>query len=137
MLDASRAVPMVGALSRPEARRALASQNRREQQELREQFESRAGTQLLTYEEARQRRLRTDWDEHQIAVPEFIGRRVLNDFPLEELVPYIDWSPFFHTWEMRGRYPRFASGSERAGRRRANCSPTHKSYCAKSSTKNF
>ena len=105
VVDASRAVPVVGALSRPEARRALASQNRREQQELREQFESRAGTQLLTYEEARQRRLRTDWDEHQIAVPEFIGRRALNDFPLEELVPYIDWSPFFHTWEMRGRYP--------------------------------
>ena len=55
VVDASRAVPVVGALSRPEARRALASQNRREQQELREQFESRAGTQLLTYEEARQR----------------------------------------------------------------------------------
>ena len=105
VVDASRAVPVVGALSRPEARRALASQNRREQQELREQFESRAGAQLLSYEQARQRSLRTDWDEHQIAVPEFIGRRVLNDFPLEELVPYIDWSPFFHTWEMRGRYP--------------------------------
>ena len=59
----------------------------------------------MSYEEARQRSLRTDWDEHQIAVPEFIGRRVLNDFPLEELVPYIDWSAFFHTWEMRGRYP--------------------------------
>ena len=55
VVDASRAVPVVGALSRPEARRALASQNRREQQELREQFESRAGAQLLSYEEARQR----------------------------------------------------------------------------------
>ncbi|MGE5061705.1 MAG: vitamin B12 dependent-methionine synthase activation domain-containing protein, partial [Betaproteobacteria bacterium] len=105
VVDASRAVPVVGALSRPEARRALAAQNRREQQELREQFESRAGAQLLSYEEARQRSLRTDWDEQQIAAPEFIGRRVLNEFPLGELVPYIDWSPFFHTWEMRGRYP--------------------------------
>src|SRR6478672_11737626 len=53
VVDASRAVPVVGALSRPEARRALASQNRREQQELREQFERRAGAQLLSYEEAR------------------------------------------------------------------------------------
>jgi 5-methyltetrahydrofolate--homocysteine methyltransferase len=105
VVDASRAVPVVGALSRPEARRALASQNRREQQELREQFERRAGAQLLSYEEARQRSLRTDWDEQQIAAPEFIGRRALNKFPLGELVPYIDWSPFFHTWEMRGRYP--------------------------------
>jgi 5-methyltetrahydrofolate--homocysteine methyltransferase len=98
-------VPVVGALSRPEARRALASQNRKEQQELREQFESRAGPQLLGYKETRQHRLQTDWDEQPIAVPEFIGRRVLKDFSLEELVPYIDWSPFFHTWEMRGRYP--------------------------------
>jgi 5-methyltetrahydrofolate--homocysteine methyltransferase len=38
-------------------------------------------------------------------VPEFTGRKVLADFPIAELVPYIDWSPFFHTWEMRGRYP--------------------------------
>jgi 5-methyltetrahydrofolate--homocysteine methyltransferase len=105
VVDASRAVPVVGALSRPEARRALASQNRKEQQELREQFESRAGPQLLGYKETRQHRLQTDWDEQPIAVPEFIGRRVLKDFSLEELVPYIDWSPFFHTWEMRGRYP--------------------------------
>ena len=80
-------------------------QNRKDQQEIREQFENRAGTQLLTYEEAHAHRLHTEWDDHHIAVPEFIGRRVLNDFPLEELVPYIDWSPFFHTWEMRGRYP--------------------------------
>jgi 5-methyltetrahydrofolate--homocysteine methyltransferase len=105
VVDASRAVPVVGALSRPDARRALASQNRREQQELREQFEGRGAPQLLSYEAARQRGLRTDWDEQQIAVPKFIGCHVLRDFPLEELVPYIDWSPFFHTWEMRGRYP--------------------------------
>ncbi|MGN6732683.1 MAG: vitamin B12 dependent-methionine synthase activation domain-containing protein, partial [Candidatus Binatia bacterium] len=105
VVDASRAVPVVGALSRPDARRALASQNRREQQELREQFEGRGAPPLLSYEAARQRGLRTDWDEQQIAVPKFIGCHVLRDFPLEELVPYIDWSPFFHTWEMRGRYP--------------------------------
>jgi 5-methyltetrahydrofolate--homocysteine methyltransferase len=105
VVDASRAVPVVGALSRPEARRALAAQNQREQQELREQFESRAGPQLLSYEQARQHNLHTDWEGQQIAVPEFIGRRVLKNFHLEEFVPYIDWSPFFHTWEMRGRYP--------------------------------
>ena len=105
VVDASRAVPVVGALSRADARRALDAQNRREQQELREQFESRAAPPLLAYEEARQKRLQTDWDRNQIAAPEFLGRRVLKDFPLAELVPYIDWSPFFHTWEMRGRYP--------------------------------
>ena len=105
VVDASRAVPVVGALTKPDARRALAEQNRREQEEIRVQFESRVGTQLLTYEEAGRHKLHTEWDEHHIAVPEFIGRRVLNDVPLAELVPFIDWSPFFHTWEMRGRYP--------------------------------
>ncbi len=105
VVDASRAVPVVGALSKPDARRTLDRQNRREQQEIREQFENRAGTELLTYEEARRHKFHTEWDDHHIAVPEFIGARVLKDFPLQELVPFIDWSPFFHAWEMRGRYP--------------------------------
>ena len=105
VIDASRAVPVVGALTKPDARRALDEQNRREQQEIRAQFESRVGTHLLTYEDARRHKLHTEWDEQHIAVPEFIGHRALKDFPLSELVPFIDWSPFFHTWEIRGRYP--------------------------------
>ena len=113
VIDASRAVPVVGALAKPEARRALAEQNRREQQILCEQFENRVATQLLTYGEARRRRLPTDWEEQPIAVPEFIGRSTLNDFCLAELVPFIDWSPFFHTWEIRGRYPDLLSDPAR------------------------
>jgi len=105
VIDASRAVPVVGALMRPETRQALDAQNRKEQAEIRVQFENRAGPQLLTYEEAIRHKLHTEWDDHHIAVPEFTGRRVLKDFPLAKLVPFIDWSPFFHTWEMRGRYP--------------------------------
>jgi 5-methyltetrahydrofolate--homocysteine methyltransferase len=105
VIDASRAVPVVGALTKADARAALDEQNRKDQQEIRDQFENRIGTQLLTYEEAVRHRLHTEWDDHHIAVPEFTGRRVLKDFPLAELVPFIDWSPFFHTWEMRGRYP--------------------------------
>jgi 5-methyltetrahydrofolate--homocysteine methyltransferase len=105
VVDASRAVPVVGALVNAEARRALGDKNRAEQRELREQFENRAGTIVLTYEEAARRKLHTEWDGRHICVPEFTGRRVLTDLPLAELVPLIDWSPFFHTWEMRGRYP--------------------------------
>ena len=105
VVDASRAVPVVGALIRPDARRALDLQNRKDQQEIREQFANRAGTELLSYEDAVRHKLHTEWDEHHIAVPEFVGRRVLADFPLADLVPFIDWSPFFHTWEIRGRYP--------------------------------
>ncbi len=105
VIDASRAVPVVGALSNPEARRGLDEKNRAEQAEMREQFANRSAAQLLTYEEAGRRKLHVPWDPTHIAVPEFTGGKVLTDFPIAELVPYIDWSPFFHTWEMRGRYP--------------------------------
>jgi 5-methyltetrahydrofolate--homocysteine methyltransferase len=105
VVDASRAVPVVGSLTRSVSRQGLNEQNRKEQQEIRLQFENRAGTQLLAYEEALRRRLHTEWDHQHIAAPEFIGRKVLKNFPLADLVPFIDWSPFFHTWEMRGRYP--------------------------------
>jgi 5-methyltetrahydrofolate--homocysteine methyltransferase len=114
VVDASRAVPVVGALTKPDARKALDGQNRQEQQVMREQFENRAGMKLLTYEEAQRRKLHTIWEESEICIPEFTGRRWLGDYPvselvryvdLSELVRYIDWSPFFHTWEIRGRYP--------------------------------
>src|SRR5262249_36165352 len=71
----------------------------------RAQFENRMAAELLTYEEATRRKLHTVWDPSQICVPDFTGQKVLADFPLANLVPFIDWSPFFHTWEMRGRYP--------------------------------
>src|SRR5204862_5527714 len=61
VIDASRAVPVVGALSRPQSRKALDEQNRAEQQQMRVHFESRVGMQLLPYEEAIRRKLHTDW----------------------------------------------------------------------------
>jgi 5-methyltetrahydrofolate--homocysteine methyltransferase len=105
VIDASRAVPVVGALSQAGSRALLDEKNRAQQAEMREQFANRSALQLLTYDEAIRRKLHVAWDPSHIAVPEFTGRKVLSDFPLAELVPYIDWSPFFHTWEMRGRYP--------------------------------
>ena len=105
VLDASRAVPVVQDLMDPEARAALDAANRADQERMQQEYESRAGTRLLSYDEARERRCRIDWDECEVDVPEFTGSRMLQDFPLAELVPYIDWSPFFHTWEIRGRYP--------------------------------
>ena len=103
--DASRAVPVVQDLMDPEARAALDAANRAEQERMRREYESRAGARLLSYAEARERRCRIDWRTCEVDEPEFTGRRVLRDFPLAALVPYIDWSPFFHAWEIRGRYP--------------------------------
>ncbi|MET0691540.1 MAG: methionine synthase, partial [Candidatus Binatia bacterium] len=113
VIDASRAVPVVGALMKLDTRKALDTQNRKDQEEIREQFENRVGTQLLTYEEACRHKLHTEWDDQNIGVPEFTRRKVLKDFPLDALVPFIDWSPFFHTWEIRGRYPNLLSDPTR------------------------
>ncbi|MBI4490145.1 MAG: methionine synthase, partial [Deltaproteobacteria bacterium] len=113
VMDATRAVPVVGSLNSPDTRKALGEKNRAEQREMREQFESKTAADLLTYEEAGRRKIHIDWDESQISVPEFTGQKVLRDIILSELVPYIDWSPFFHTWEIRGRYPEVLSDPAR------------------------
>ena len=106
VLDASRAVPVVGQLMKPETRQAPRPT---ESQASRRIYASNSRPAATTRDaHLRMRRcakLHTEWDDHDIAVPEFTGRRVLKDFPLSELVPFIDWSPFFHTWELRGRYP--------------------------------
>ncbi len=60
---------------------------------------------LLTLEQSRQRALRTDWATVDIPKPAFTGLRVIDELPLREIREFIDWSPFFHAWEIRGRYP--------------------------------
>ncbi|MFM7519450.1 MAG: methionine synthase [Planctomycetota bacterium] len=70
-----------------------------------ENFKRRQETKLVPYAAACAKRWTTDWATAPIAVPEFLGVRVLDDVPLTELVPYIDWSPFFMSWELKGKYP--------------------------------
>jgi len=62
--------------------------------------------QYLTIEAARENQFKSDWQTTPITKPSFLGTKVLEDYPLDELARYIDWTPFFHTWELRGRYPR-------------------------------
>jgi 5-methyltetrahydrofolate--homocysteine methyltransferase len=104
-LDASRAVGVVGRLKSPELRVTLAQQNREEQERMREKHRAPAQT-LLSLEEARKRKPVFDWASYRPSRPAFTGIHVCSSVPLEELVPYIDWTPFFHTWELRGIYPR-------------------------------
>jgi 5-methyltetrahydrofolate--homocysteine methyltransferase len=103
VLDASRAVGVVGKLASPEMKPAFDEQNRQEQEKSRQQHSGQR-VKLLSLEEARRRRPQFDFKPEEIAVPEFTGARALQ-IPLDQLVPFIDWSPFFHTWELRGRYP--------------------------------
>jgi 5-methyltetrahydrofolate--homocysteine methyltransferase len=69
---------------------------------------------MVSLSEARARRTPIEWKSEDIATPSFTGVRVLDNFPLAELRSYIDWSPFFHTWEMKGVYPRILD-DERQG----------------------
>jgi 5-methyltetrahydrofolate--homocysteine methyltransferase len=106
VLDASRSVGVVNALLNPTQKPVFVEQTRTDYQRLREEHANRTATKkMLPIEVARTRRTLIDWDAARIDVPAFLGRRIIADQPLGELVPYIDWSPFFHTWELRGRYP--------------------------------
>ena len=102
VLDASRAVPVVSNLINPDLKGPYVAQIREEYQSLRSSHAA-ANTPLLSLEQARSQAARLDFSD--LPHPEFTGLRVLEDVPLETLRQYIDWSPFFHTWELRGRYP--------------------------------
>jgi len=116
VLDASRAVSVVSSLMSPERRAALVETNRREQHEIRSAHEGRrAKSVLLPIEEARRRRAPITWRREDIPTPSFTGIRVVDPCPLDRLVPYIDWSPFFHTWELRGRYPQILEDPSTGG----------------------
>jgi 5-methyltetrahydrofolate--homocysteine methyltransferase len=102
--DASRAVGVVSGLLGSE-KAAFAAANRKKQTLLAAEHEQRAQKPLVPLAAARARSRKIDWAAADVAVPSFTGVRILGDVPLDTLVPFIDWSPFFHAWELRGRYP--------------------------------
>jgi 5-methyltetrahydrofolate--homocysteine methyltransferase len=105
VLDASRAVAVAGRL-KGEGLAEYDAANRAEQERLRKEHQEKKGTKpLLSLAEARNRKPSLDWASYEIPRPAFSGTRAL-EVPLAEIVPFIDWSPFFHTWELKGTYPR-------------------------------
>lgn len=107
--DASRSVGVVEKIMSPEARPKLAEENRKLQADLKASYEKRQAVTLVPYAEAQAKRFATDWHSVDIPTPEFTGTRLLDDYPLEELREFIDWSPFFLTWELKGKYPKILS----------------------------
>ena len=107
VLDASRVVNVVSALLSPEQKPAFLSEVTAKQKSAREDFESRrVQRKLLTLEAARANKQPFDWKNVDLAKPEFLGTRAFNDVPLQDLVPFIDWGPFFNAWELYGAFPR-------------------------------
>ena len=117
VLDASRAVGVVGSLVNPQLKQDYVRRLRADYEKVRQQHSEPKAKPLLSVEEARRRRTPIAWDPADIPKPEFTGIRVLSSatpsrigpdaslISLSDLIPFIDWSPFFHTWELRGRYP--------------------------------
>jgi 5-methyltetrahydrofolate--homocysteine methyltransferase len=103
--DASTSVPVVESLLDADRKPVFLQKVRADQDRDRANFADRQARKLVPYSEAVARRFQTDWAQVDIPTPEFLGLRTLDDFPLAELVPYIDWSPFFATWELRGKFP--------------------------------
>ncbi|HEV3062672.1 MAG TPA: methionine synthase [Vicinamibacterales bacterium] len=105
VLDASRVVDVVSSLLSDDRRAAFARENRERQDRLREQHGARKERPLLSYEAAVADRFQIDWSRERLPDLPFIGTRVLVSVPLEEIVPFIDWTFFFAAWELKGRFP--------------------------------
>ncbi len=112
--DASRVIGVIQKLLSKENKPQYAKTLREEYAEIRRRHESGKDRQkLLGLTEARNNRFTCDWNATDIPVPDFTGSVVLQDFDLGELVDYIDWSPFFHAWEISGRYPQILDHPEK------------------------
>jgi 5-methyltetrahydrofolate--homocysteine methyltransferase len=105
VLDASRAVPVASSLLSDEGKTAFVAQHRADFEALRKAHAA-PKVELTALDAARKRRTPIEWRAEDVPEPEFTGVRVLDDFPLATLREFIDWTPFFHAWELKGVYPR-------------------------------
>ncbi len=105
VLDASRAVPITTTLLSDDGKMAFVVRHRADYEALRKAHSAPRQT-VVSLETARARRTPIKWRAEDLPVPAFTGVRVLDNFPLATLREFIDWTPFFHTWELKGVYPR-------------------------------
>ncbi|MCH8311060.1 MAG: methionine synthase, partial [Chloroflexi bacterium] len=105
--DASRAVTVISDLLNDETRQGFLQKTKERYAKVRETRASRDATErLLTIQQARARRETFDWANSVAPAPRFTGLRIFDNYPLDDLVERIDWTPFFLTWELRGTYPK-------------------------------
>ncbi len=117
ILDASRAVPVTTSLLSDEGKSAFVDQHRADYEALRKAH-SAPKLSVVPLEAARERRTPIEWRAEDLPVPAFIGLRALDNFPLATLREFIDWSPFFHTWGLKGIYPRILEHAEHGAQAR-------------------
>jgi len=103
--DASRAVGVVSNLLSEENRAGFLQNVRTKYSGMRSQYDKKASHSYISLTEARKNRLKIDWKNIEIVKPHMLGNKFFYDYPLDELVPYIDWTFFFHAWKIGGKYP--------------------------------
>lgn len=104
--DASRAVTVVSNLLSEDTHKSYVAGIRSDYDQFREKFLQRSERKTyLPIEEARENALQLNWDDYAPVKPKNKGVHTLQDFPLEKLLPYIDWTPFFRSWDLHGKYP--------------------------------
>ena len=112
--DASRSVPVVGSLVSQELRKELMATVDADYERLREQHKNaRSQIKFVSIEEARANRFQADWSKKVTKAPSFLGTKVFHRYPLEQIASFIDWTPFFHSWELKGAYPAILSDPEK------------------------
>jgi len=108
--DASRAVTVVGDLLNKKNNQKYIGDIKADYEKVREGFLNRSSKkEYVSLADARKNKLKIDWDASEIMKPNFEGIQVFEDFDLSKLVDYIDWTPFFRTWELAGKYPAILS----------------------------
>ncbi len=117
VLDASRAVPVTTSLLSEEGKAEFVAKHRADFEALRKAH-SAPRQSIVPLEEARKRRTPIQWRAEDLPIPTFTGVRVLNKFPLATLREFIDWSPFFHTWGLKGIYPRILGHADHGAQAR-------------------
>jgi len=110
VLDASRSVPVVEKLVNPNSRKAFGIENRQKQDQERASFAMRRERKFVDFTDAQKRRFSIDWESYQAPTPSFLGVREI-EVSVAQLRPFIDWSPFFMTWELKGKYPKIFEDS--------------------------
>merc|ERR1719409_993183 len=106
VLDASRAVSVCESLLNEKKRVEFMADVREQYEELREDhYASLASRKFLSLEKARAKMLGVDWKAANVPKPNMLGTKVYEDYDLKELLPFIDWNPFFQVWQLRGKYP--------------------------------
>jgi len=103
--DASRCVSVCSNLLSDELAQGYIADVKAEHERVRKQHEGKKGPQLITLAQARENALKTDWAQYRPVKPAMSGVRVLKNYDLAEIAQYIDWGPFFQTWELSGAYP--------------------------------